>query len=84
MRGAIHALAPQDLALYGRALIARDDDELGQQLGQQVQRLSTDRGFAPSDALEEVAEATRDALSGGRALDATTCTTRCASASAPT
>jgi len=32
MRGAIHALAPDDFALYGRALIARDDGELGQQL----------------------------------------------------
>ena len=68
VRGAIHALAPQDLALYGRALIARDDDELGQQLGRQVQRLAAEQGFAPGDALAEVAEATRDALSGGRAL----------------
>ena len=68
VRGAIHALAPQDLALYGRALIAGDDDELGQQLGQQVQRLAVDKGFAPTDALEEVAEATKDALGGGRAL----------------
>jgi len=68
LRGAIHALAPQDLGLYGRALISGDDDELGQQLGQQVQRLAADKGFAPTDALEEVAEATRDALSGGRAL----------------
>lgn len=69
VRGAIHALAPQDLALYGRALISRDDDELGRQLGQQVQRLAREHGFAPTHALEEVAEATRDALSGGRALD---------------
>jgi hypothetical protein len=68
VRGAIHALAPQDLALYGRALISDDDGELGQQLGQQVQRLAVDAGFAPTDALEEVAAATRDALSGGRAL----------------
>ena len=68
VRGAIHALAPQDLALYGRALISNDDDELGQQLGQQVQRLAVDKGFAPTDALAEVAEATRDALAGGRAL----------------
>jgi len=68
VRGAIHALAPQDLALYGRALISDDDDELGQQLGQQLQRLAVDKGFAPTDALEEVAEATKDALGGGRAL----------------
>src|SRR5688500_1816869 len=32
MRGAIHALAPDDWALYGRALLARDDDELGAQM----------------------------------------------------
>ncbi len=69
VRGAIHALAPEDFALYGRALIARDDDELGRQLGRQVQRLAADKGFAPTDALAEVAEATKDALGGGRALD---------------
>jgi hypothetical protein len=68
VRGAIHAVAPQDLGLYGRALIARDDDELGQQLGRQVQRLAVEKRFAPTDALEEVAAATKDALAGGRAL----------------
>jgi hypothetical protein len=69
VRGAIHALAPDDLALYGRALIARDDRELGRQLGQQVQRLAAEIGFAPTDALQEVAGATKDALKGGRALN---------------
>jgi winged helix DNA-binding protein len=69
VRGAIHALAPADHTLYGRALLAGDDDELGQQLGRQVQRLAADTGFAPTDALAEVAEATKDALAGGRALD---------------
>jgi hypothetical protein len=69
VRGAIHAIAPADLALYGRALIARDDEELGVQLGRQVQRLAAEKGFAPGDALEEVAQATRDALAGGRSLD---------------
>jgi hypothetical protein len=68
VRGAIHALAPGDLGLYGRALIARDDAELGPQLGRQVQRLAAERGFAPGEALEEVAAATTDALAGGRAL----------------
>jgi hypothetical protein len=65
VRGAIHALAPGDHALYGRALIARDDGELGVQLGRQVRRLAEEKGFAPTDALEEVAEATADALRGG-------------------
>jgi len=69
VRGAIHALAPGDLALYGRALIARNDGELGGQLGRQVQRLAAEKGFAPSEALEEVATATRDALANGRTLD---------------
>ncbi len=68
VRGAIHALAPEDFALYGRALISTDDGELGAQLGRQVQRLAAEKGFAPTDALAEVAEATKGALSGGRAL----------------
>ena len=69
VRGAIHALAPDDLALYGRALLARDDDELGAQLGRQVQRLAAEHEIAPTDALDEVAEATTDALRKRRALD---------------
>jgi hypothetical protein len=69
VRGAIHALAPADHALYGPALIARDDDELGVQLGRQVQRLAADKGFAPTDALDEVAAATKAALANGRTLD---------------
>jgi hypothetical protein len=69
VRGAIHALARDDLALYGRALIARDDDELAAQLGRQVKRLADEKGFAPTDALEEVSAATKDALGEGGALD---------------
>jgi hypothetical protein len=69
VRGAIHALAPGDLGRYGRALIARDDGELGSQLGRQVKRLAAEKGFAPTAALEEVATATEDALGDGRRLD---------------
>ncbi|HEX2084308.1 MAG TPA: crosslink repair DNA glycosylase YcaQ family protein [Solirubrobacteraceae bacterium] len=69
VRGAIHAVAPGDLSLYGRALIARDDAELGAQLGRQVQGLAAEKGFAFGEALDEVAAATRDALAGARALD---------------
>jgi winged helix DNA-binding protein len=69
VRGAIHALAPGDHALYGRALIASDDNELAAQLGQQVKRLAAEKGCAPGEALDEVAAATADALAGGRALD---------------
>jgi winged helix DNA-binding protein len=69
MRGAIHALAPGDFALYGRSLVARDDGELAAQLGQQMKRLAAEKGFAPTAALDDVAAATADALGGGRALD---------------
>jgi hypothetical protein len=48
IRGAIHALAPGDHALWGRALIAREDRELLTQLGEQVKRLSAEKGFSPS------------------------------------
>jgi len=69
VRGAIHALAPGDFALYGRALVASDGGELGAQLGRQVQLLAAEKGFATGEALEEVATATKDALANGRALD---------------
>lgn len=71
IRGAIHALRPEDVALYGRALIARDDGELTAQLGEQVRREVAETGFAPTAVLEEVAAATKDALAGGRRLDKT-------------
>jgi hypothetical protein len=61
VRGAIHALARADFALYGRALLAADDRELGPQLGRQVQRLTE----TPTAALAEVATATEDALAAG-------------------
>ena len=68
VRGAIHALASPDLGLLGRSLIATDEDELGRQLGGQVRKLAAEEGFAPTDALAEVAGATADALKGGRSL----------------
>lgn len=68
IRGAIHMLAAADFDLYGRALVATDDDELGAQLGRQFQQLAVQTGIAPTDALDEVAQATTDALGDGRAL----------------
>ena len=65
MRGAIHAVAPGDHALYGRALLARDDDELGVQLGRQVQKI----GVPPGEALAEVTEAVDKVLANGTKLD---------------
>jgi hypothetical protein len=61
VRGAIHAVAQERFALFGRTLIATDDDELAAQVGEDVVR--------PTAALREVAEATWAALGGGRALD---------------
>jgi hypothetical protein len=69
VRGAIHALAPKDHTLYGPSLIAEDDDELAVQLGQQVKRLAAVKKFSPSEALDEVATATKAALAKGRKLD---------------
>jgi Winged helix DNA-binding domain len=69
VRGAIHALAPGDFAVYGRALVARDDDELGAQLGRQMKRLAAEKGFAPAAALDEVAAAAKDALAKQGPLD---------------
>jgi hypothetical protein len=67
--GAIHALAPGDDAVFGRALLARDDAELGAQMGRQVQRVCAEHGIAAGDALAEVADAVRGALAGGAARD---------------
>ena len=69
IRGAIHAIAPGDHALYGRALLASDDAELATQLGEQVRREAKQHGFGLGDALDEVAGAVGDALRGGRKLD---------------
>lgn len=71
VRGAIHALPRADWALYGRALLAGDDAELGAQLGRQVQRLAAEHDIPPTAALDEVAGAIADALGGGAALDRT-------------
>ena len=68
VRGAIHALPADRFALLGRALLGADDEELLPQLGRQVAKLSEEHGFAPSAALEEVADATRKALARGRKL----------------
>ena len=68
LRAAIHAVAPADFALWGRALLAEEDAELGVQLGPAAQRLLETERIAPRQALEEVAAATAAALGGGRAL----------------
>jgi len=69
LRCAIHALDPDDLALYGRALIATDDGELAAEIGGAVPGLLERAGIAPGEALAEVAAAIEDALAGGVALD---------------
>jgi hypothetical protein len=69
VRSAIHALAPADLALYGRALIARDERELAAQVGAQTRKLAGEHGFSLTEAVDEVTAAVTDALTGGRKLD---------------
>ncbi|CAA9533148.1 MAG: hypothetical protein AVDCRST_MAG79-1100 [uncultured Thermoleophilia bacterium] len=68
LRAAIHALAPADVVLFGRGLIARDDDELAEQLGRTLRAQLGAVGIAPHEALREVAEATAAALTDDRAL----------------
>ena len=68
VRGAIHALDPYDHALFGRALLSTDDGELSGQIGQQFARLVAEADVAPTEALAEVTDATKEALRGGRAL----------------
>ena len=81
VRGAIHVLAPDDLALFGRALVATDDAELARQIGRQFTRITSEHGIAPTAALAEV-----DGRDEGRARrrrgarQGRTCTRRCASA----
>jgi hypothetical protein len=69
LRGAIHAMAPADVALFGRALIADQPAELLEQLGEQVKQQLGEHSIDPRDALDEVARASADALSEGSALD---------------
>lgn len=61
IRGAIHAVVPGDIGLWGRALLGRDDAELGAQMGGQVRKLERPAG----EALAEVAEATAEILAAG-------------------
>ena len=68
VRGALHVLAPGDLALFGRALVATDDRELEAQIGRPPRWLAADASIAPTEALAEVTAATKDALGRGRAL----------------
>ena len=68
LRAAVHVQSPDDFALVGRALIATDDDEIATQLGAHFKRLVKATGIRPSEALEEVAEATTVALPAGRSL----------------
>jgi hypothetical protein len=68
VRGAIHVLAPGDVAIFGRALVGTDDRELAAQIGRPSKWLAADANIAPTDALAEVTAATSVALRGGRAL----------------
>jgi Winged helix DNA-binding domain len=69
LRGAIHAMAPGDLALFGRALIADEPGELQEQLGKQLKAQLEEHSIDPRDALDEVTEATARALNERGRLD---------------
>jgi hypothetical protein len=69
LRGAIHAVAPADLALFGRALIADEPADLLEQLGEQIKQQLEEQSIDPRDALQEVAQGARDALKERGALD---------------
>jgi hypothetical protein len=69
LRAAIHATAPADLALFGRALIADQPTELLEQLGEHIKQQLDGQSIEPRDALDEVAHASADALSERGALD---------------
>jgi hypothetical protein len=71
LRGAIHAMAPGDLALFGRALIADEPDQLLDQLGEQIKQHLNEQTIDPRDALDEVAQASADALNERGPLDRT-------------
>ena len=71
LRAAIHVVPPDDLSLYGRTAISTDDDELARQLGQGAMKGLRRHRIAPTEALAEVTEATRQTLAGGRRLDRT-------------
>jgi hypothetical protein len=69
LRAAIHACAPDDVSLFGRTAVSDDDEELGRQLGDGAMKGLKKAGVTPTDALERVAEATREVLRGGRTVD---------------
>lgn len=71
LRAALHACSPDEASLFGRAAISDDDDELGRQLGDGAMKGLKKAGIAPTAALAEVADATREALKGGAAYDRT-------------
>lgn len=69
LRAAIHVLAPGDVSVYGRSLIAVEPDELLHQLGETLQQLLAEHSIDPHDALQEVADATARALDESGPLD---------------
>jgi len=68
LRAAIHVQRPEDFALFGRTLIARDDEELARQMGTPARKLLAGAGIPANEALDEVTAATEAALAGGTRL----------------
>lgn len=69
LRGAIHATTPEHSLLFGRALIADEPTDLLEQLGEQVKQVLGEHRLDPRAALDEVANASADALAQRSALN---------------
>ena len=69
LRGAIHATTPEHALLFGRALVADEPANLLEQLGEQAKRVLGEQRLDPREALDEVANASADALTQRAALD---------------
>jgi hypothetical protein len=69
LRGALHATTREHSLLFGRALVAREPADLLEQLGEQAKRVLAEHELDPRKSLDEVAQATADALAERAPLD---------------
>lgn len=69
LRGAVHAVAAADAAVFGCGLVSDDPDELVRQLGPQQVRMLGTLGMPATEALGVVMEATRAAWAALGPLD---------------
>ena len=65
MRGAPYVVRREDMAIFTRALVPDDDDELRGLIGTAPAKELWDAGHTVRDALDRIADAARDGLAGG-------------------